>query len=247
MIKRLSNPTAAPFTDHDASGLQNFAEGDVVIVAVHVEGGSAADPQYTIVAGQEAADPDLGCDPPGHILDGEIAIDERLQGWERPCTRFLAWGEDRMKRQVLYLSVRADTDETLEQVATRVGHALGCTFAEGEHERWYAQVAYVFGLKLSLMGRTGIGGKNVAKLVSNVAEHGLIYAQDGSGRVERDRVDISSYIVDLLTTRTGLRWYQPTAEDRVAEGRAAARFDDWLGGVGAEGWTSNDEERFGDW
>ncbi|WP_433328245.1 hypothetical protein [Spirillospora sp. CA-294931] len=105
----------------------------------------------------------------------------------------------------------------------------------------------MFGLKVSLVGRAGVGGKNVAKLVTNVAERKLISAPDGSGRVERDRVDISPYIVDLLTMRTSLQWYQPTAEDRAAEGKAAARFDDWLGGVGAAGWTSEDEERFGDW
>lgn len=152
-----------------------------------------------------------------------------------------------MNRQAIYIDVRADTDEHPEQVAARVGRALDCTFTEGEHQRWYAQIAHVFGLRLALVGRAGIGGKKVAKLVSQVAEHGLLHAPDGSGRIERDRVDISPYIADLLTLRTGLRWYQPTAEDRAAENKAASRFDDFLGGVGAEPWTSDDEERFGDW
>jgi hypothetical protein len=60
-------------------------------------------------------------------------------------------------------------------------------------------------------------------------------------------VDISDYIVDLLTVRTGLQWYVPTAEDRKAEAKSAGRFDDWLGGLGGEAWSSDDEERFGDW
>ena len=150
--------------------------------------------------------------------------------------------EDGMKRQVIFLDVRVDTDETLEQVAARVGQALGCVFARGEFQRWYAQVAYVFDLKLSLVAEHGIGGKNVAKMVAAVAEEGFIYAPDGSGdTAEHDRVDISPYIVDLLTIRTGLQWYQPTEEDRAAEHEAARGFDDWLGGIGAEGWTSDDD------
>jgi hypothetical protein len=154
--------------------------------------------------------------------------------------------EEQMGRQVIELDVRADTDEALTDVAALVGQALDCTFAEGEYQRWYAQVAFVFGLKLSLSGRAGIGGKKVAKLVSNIGEPGLKHAPDGS-RIERDSVDISDYIVDLLTVRTGLQWYVPTAEDRKAEAKSAGRFDDWLGGLGGEAWSSDDEERFGDW
>lgn len=157
-----------------------------------------------------------------------------------------------MKRQKIYFSVRVDTDETpepvqaLEQVAARVGQAMNCTFAEGEFQRWYAQVADVFGLRLAVTGVGGVGGKNVAKLVGSVAEKGFRYAPDGSGLAEIDRVDISAYVVDLLTIRTGLQWYQPTEEDLAAERKAAAGFDDMLGGVGTQGWTSADEERFGD-
>ncbi|MEU4999358.1 hypothetical protein [Streptomyces sp. NPDC021622] len=158
------------------------------------------------------------------------------------------------KRQKIHFSVRVDTDETperpvkaLEQVATSVGRALNCTFAEGEFQRWYAQVADVFGLKLSVAGVGGIGGKSVAKLVGAVAEKGFRYAPDGSGQVEYDRVDISAYMVDLLTIRTGLEWYQPTPEDLAAERGAAGRFDDRLGQVSPQGWTRDDEEKFGDW
>lgn len=152
-----------------------------------------------------------------------------------------------MGRQVINLDVRADTTEALEHVAALVGQALNCAFAEGEHQRWYAQVASVFGLKLSLVGRSGIGGKHVAKLVSKIDEPALIHAPDGGGRIEHDDADISAYIADLLTVRTGLHWYLPTAEDRAAEAKAAARFDDYLGGVTGGGWSSADEERFGDW
>jgi hypothetical protein len=157
-----------------------------------------------------------------------------------------------MKRQKIHFSVRVDTDETLEtvkaleQVAAGVGRALNCTFAEGEFQRWYAQVADVFGLKLSVAGVAGVGGKSVAKLVGEVAEKGFLFAPDGSDDVEYDRVDISAYLVDLLTIRTGLRWYRPTDDDLAAERKAAAGFDDMLGGVGTQGWTSADEERFGD-
>lgn len=151
-----------------------------------------------------------------------------------------------MKRQKLYFSARLDTDEALDQVAARVGQALNCTFAEGEFQRWYAEVADVFGLKLAVAGVGGIGGKNVAKLVGSVAERGFRYAPDGSGLAEIDRVDISAYIVDLLTIRTGLPWYQPTPGDLDAERGAAGRFDDMLGGVGTQGWTAADEEKFGD-
>ncbi|WP_034267011.1 hypothetical protein [Actinospica robiniae] len=130
-----------------------------------------------------------------------------------------------MARQIIELDVRADSTQKLEHVAALVGQALNCTFAEGEHQRWYAQVAFVFGLKLSLVGRSGIGGKQVAKLMSNIGEPRLIHAPDGS-RIELDEVDISAYIADLLTVRTGLQWYLPTAEDRLERpaglsGRAA--------------------------
>ncbi|MEO3824836.1 hypothetical protein [Actinomadura sp. B10D3] len=152
-----------------------------------------------------------------------------------------------MKRQAIYLDVRADTDEHPGQVAARVGRALDCTFAEGEHLGWYAQIAHVFGLKLVLVGRAGIGGKNVIKVTSQLAEADFLRTPDGNGRFEQDRVDISPYITVLLTLRTGLLWYQPTAEDRAAENKAASRFDDFLGGVGTDSWTSDDEERFGDW
>lgn len=137
-----------------------------------------------------------------------------------------------MERQDIHLDIRVDTAEELEHVAERVGKALNCTFAEGEFQRWYAQVATVFGLKLALVGVTGVGGKEVAKLVGEVAEEGFLYAPDGSDQVEYGRVDISSYVVDLLTIRTGLRWYRPTAEDYAAERDAAGGFDDRLGGVG---------------
>ncbi|TDC92333.1 hypothetical protein E1161_13230 [Saccharopolyspora aridisoli] len=158
-----------------------------------------------------------------------------------------------MKPQKIHLDIRVDTDETmktveaLEQVAASVGQALNCTFVEGEFQRWYAQVAYVFGLKLSVVGVAGIGGKDVAKLVGSVIEKGFRYAPDGSGLAEIERVDISDYMVDLLTIRTELQWYRPTPEDRAAERAAAGRFDDMLGGVGPRGWTTDDEEKFGDW
>jgi hypothetical protein len=135
----------------------------------------------------------------------------------------------------------------LEQVAAGVGQALNCAFVRGEFQRRYAQVADVFGLKISLVRVGGIGGKKVAKLVASVAEKGFRYAPDGSGLAEIERVDISAYMADLLTIRTGLQWYQPTPEDYAAERAAAAGFDDWLGGVGAPGWSKDDEEKFGDW
>lgn len=154
-----------------------------------------------------------------------------------------------MGRQVIFINVRTDTEAgdkgKLEHIASLVGQALNCTFAEGEYERWYAQLAFVFGLEVALVGRAGIGGKKVAKLVANVDERKLYTAPDGS-LIEHDRVDISEYIVDLLTARTGLQWYVPTAEDRMAEGKASARFDDWLGGVGGGGWSNDDEEHFRD-
>lgn len=125
-----------------------------------------------------------------------------------------------------------------------MGQALNCTFAEGEYQRWYAQVASVFGLKLSLVGRSGVGGKDVAMLVSSIDEPRLEQVPDGS-RIDYESVDVSSYIADLLTVRTGLRWYLPTAEDRAAEGIAAWQLYDFLGGVGGEPWSSADEERFG--
>ncbi|WP_406631923.1 hypothetical protein [Amycolatopsis sp. WGS_07] len=134
----------------------------------------------------------------------------------------------------------------MPQVAARVGRALGCAFARGEFARWPAQVADVFGLRISLQGVGGIGGKNVAKLVGEVNEDGFLYAPDGSDDVDYERADISDYVVDLLTIRTGLRWYRPTDADYAAEHEAARGLDDWLGGIGSEGWTSADEERFGD-
>ncbi|MFC0111704.1 hypothetical protein [Kibdelosporangium aridum] len=134
------------------------------------------------------------------------------------------------KRQVIHLDVRADTDETLEQVATRVGQALNCTFAEVEQPKnWYPHVAEVFGLKLRLIGVVGIDRKKVAKLVGYVSDRGFYVS--GKGLSEHDQVDISAYIADLLTMRTGLQWYRPTAEDRAAEGRWASAYDDWLGGI----------------
>ncbi|MFD1051676.1 hypothetical protein ACFQ1S_42050, partial [Kibdelosporangium lantanae] len=115
----------------------------------------------------------------------------------------------RAKWHKIRFSARVDTDETMKQVAARVGQALGCTFAKGEFQRWYAEVAYVFGLKISIIGVGGVGGKNVAKLVGEVSEHAFRYAPDGSDDVDHERVDISAYVVDLLTVRTGLRWYRP--------------------------------------
>lgn len=136
-----------------------------------------------------------------------------------------------MKRHEIHLDVRADTDEGLEQVAERVGQALNCAFAEGEFQDWYAQVANVFGLALVLVAANGVGGKKVAKLMGEVDEEDVLHSSDGSDQVEYDRVDISSYVVDLLTIRTGLRWYRPTAEDYAAEREARSGFDNWLGGL----------------
>jgi hypothetical protein len=139
--------------------------------------------------------------------------------------------EKSMKRQKIHLDMRVDTDEKTTQVAVWVGQALNCTFTRGEFQRWYAQVAHVLGLKLSVVGVTGIGGKRVVKLVGEVAEEGFLYAPDGSDWIEYDRVDISAYVIDLLTMRTELRWYSPSSEDYVAERNAARGFDDWLGGT----------------
>jgi hypothetical protein len=151
-----------------------------------------------------------------------------------------------VRRQKIRFSARLDTDEDMPQIAARLGQALGCAFTRGEFARWPAQVADVFGLRISVMGVGGIGGKNVAKLVGEVGERGFLYAPDGSDDVEYERVDISDYVVDLLTIRTGLPWYRPTDADYAAEREAARGLDDWLGGVGSQGWTSADEERFGD-
>jgi hypothetical protein len=151
-----------------------------------------------------------------------------------------------MKRQEISFSARVDTDEELEQVATRVEQALNCMFAEGEFQRWYAQVANVFGLKISVSGVWGIGGKKVAKLYGEVAEKGFLYAPDGSDDVEYDRLDISAYVVDLLNIRTGLQWYRPTPEDYAAERRAARGFDDMLGGVGSQRSATDAEKKFGE-
>jgi hypothetical protein len=151
-----------------------------------------------------------------------------------------------MKRQKIRFSARMDTDEELEQVATRVGQALNCTFAEGEFQEWYAQVADVLGLEISVSGVFGIGGKKVAKLYGEVAEKGFLYAPDGSDDVEYDRLDISAYVVDLLNIRTGLQWYRPTPEDYAAERRAARGFDDMLGGVGSQRSATDAEKKFGE-
>jgi hypothetical protein len=151
-----------------------------------------------------------------------------------------------MRRQKISFSARVDTDEELEQVAARVGRALNCTFAEGEFQRWYAQVANVFGLEISVSGVGGIDGKKVAKLCGEVAEEGFLYAPDGSDDVEYDRVDISAYVADLLTIRTGLQWYRPTPEDYAAERAAARGFDDMLGGVGSRRSATDDEKKFGE-
>jgi hypothetical protein len=151
-----------------------------------------------------------------------------------------------MKRQEISFSARVDTDEELEQVAARVGQALNCPFVEGEFQRWYAQVADVLGLKISVSGVSGIGGKKVAKLYGEVAEEGFLYAPDGGDAVESDQVDISAYVVDLLTIRTGLQWYRPTPEDYAAERRAARVFHDMLGGVGSQGSATGDVKKFGE-
>ncbi|SFO66574.1 hypothetical protein SAMN04489713_108234 [Actinomadura madurae] len=151
-----------------------------------------------------------------------------------------------MKRQIIHFDVRADTDEHPGQVAAQVGQALDCTFTEGEHLGWYAQLAYAFGLKLVLVGRAGIGGKKVIKLTSQLATGDFLRTPDGNARYEQDRVDISPYMTALLTLRTGRRWYQPTPEDRAAENKAASRFDDFLGGVGTNPWTTVEEEYYGD-
>jgi hypothetical protein len=150
-----------------------------------------------------------------------------------------------MKRQKIHFSVRLDTEESLERVATRIGQALNCTFVEGEFQGWYAQVAHVLGLKISVSG-VDLGGKKVARLVGAVAEEGFLYAPDGSDDVEYDRVDISAYVVDLLTIRTGLQWYRPTREDRAAEGRVVAEFDDVLGGVSSQASVTDDDKRLGE-
>nr|CEL16526.1 hypothetical protein [Kibdelosporangium sp. MJ126-NF4] len=146
-----------------------------------------------------------------------------------------------MKRQEVYIDVRTDTSETMEHMAAHVGQALDCTFTRGEFQRRRAQVAYALGLKLSLVRVRGTGRKKVAKLVGDVAEDGFLYAPDGSDQVEYDRVDISAYIVDLLTIRTGLHWYRPTTEDYAAEQKEAGAYDDWLGGAGPQ--TTIDEEK----
>ncbi|SER36876.1 hypothetical protein SAMN05216188_110279 [Lentzea xinjiangensis] len=151
-----------------------------------------------------------------------------------------------MKRQKISFNARVDTDEALDQVATRVGQALNCTFAEGEFQRWYAEVAHVFGLKISISGVVGIGGKKVAKIVGGVAEEGFLYAPDGSDDVEYDRVDISAYVVDLLTIRTGLEWYRPSPEDLAAEREAARGFDDMLGGVSSSRSNTGEEKKLDD-
>nr|WP_042185109.1 hypothetical protein [Kibdelosporangium sp. MJ126-NF4]CEL16527.1 hypothetical protein [Kibdelosporangium sp. MJ126-NF4]CTQ90480.1 hypothetical protein [Kibdelosporangium sp. MJ126-NF4] len=135
-----------------------------------------------------------------------------------------------MKRQVLHLDVRADTTETKDEVAARVGRALNCAFTEVERPKnHYPRVATVLGLELRLTDERGINRKSVVKLDGYVTERG--FRTPGRGLGEHASVDISAYIVDLLTMRTGLQWYRPTAEDRAAEGKASAAYDDWLGGV----------------
>jgi hypothetical protein len=146
-----------------------------------------------------------------------------------------------MKRHVINISVRVDTEEPIEQTAARVGQALGCTFAEVEYQKnRHGHVAYVLGFRLRLEWAQGIGRKAVTRLTGIINDKDVRNAPDGAGSAENVDADISPYIVDLLTMRTGLRWYQPTAEDVLFENRVSAAYDDWLGGVGSE-WTQSYE------
>src|SRR5687768_5619104 len=102
-----------------------------------------------------------------------------------------------MKRTVLHFNVRRYSEIPLDEMATKVGEALGCTFHEGTINKTEAFVAHFLGLKVHLYDWLGLGDRVVFILASALAEDRLLDRSHGEN-VDLAIQEISSAIADLL-------------------------------------------------
>lgn len=108
----------------------------------------------------------------------------------------------------------------LDGVAESVGRVLGCEFEDEEIEKVPSKVARMLGLRLSLQPWS-VSGSPIIRFRGVVDAISMI-ERDGAGDMPSfTTIDVGDYLVDLLGLTTGLDWYVPSFDDRVAENETA--------------------------
>jgi hypothetical protein len=105
-------------------------------------------------------------------------------------------------------------------VAASVGEVLCCEFEDEEIEKIPSKVARVLGLRLSLQPWSVTGSPIIR--FRGVVDVIAMIERDGAGIMPSfTTIDVGDYLVDLLGLTTGLDWYVPSFDDRVAENETA--------------------------
>jgi hypothetical protein len=130
-----------------------------------------------------------------------------------------------MRRTIVDFAVRTTADLPLNTLAAELERALSCSFRDGRYHGVPALVADVIGLEVALLHWGGVGGRPIFRLDGEVQDPRFVDVPPGE-TLEIDALDISPYLADVLTIRTGHDWYVPTDVDRAAEQEHAKLIDE---------------------
>lgn len=122
------------------------------------------------------------------------------------------------RRTVLGFELRNTEKVLAEELAERVGRALGIALTKGEYQQFSAYVGSAFGMTIAMFPWGGPGNTMLHVLEGSVQDAAFVMFPNDT--VERaKRLDISDAVADLLSVRGGGSWHRPTLEERRAHTR----------------------------
>jgi hypothetical protein len=127
-------------------------------------------------------------------------------------------------RTTLTFDLRTVATQPIEVVAQSVADVLGCTFQEEEIEKIPSLAARVLGLKISLQPWS-VHETRIFRLHGAIGDTRILQRIDGRAPSVTS-IDISPYVMDLLTTHTDIEWYFPTRDDYLEESETARQLDE---------------------
>jgi hypothetical protein len=136
----------------------------------------------------------------------------------------LARNEVPPHRTTIAFDLRTAADGSLESAASLVAGVLGCTFHEEDVEKVRSMVAELFGLTVSLQPWS-IDDQLIYRLRGGIADTRIVRRVEGRAPSVTE-IDISPYVLDLLTASGEAIWYIPTRDDHLREAETGAALDD---------------------
>lgn len=143
--------------------------------------------------------------------------------WQNDATR-KPMPEPAPHRTHLMFDLRTTLSRPLAEVAEVVARTLSCEFQEEDVEKVSSLVANVMGLEIVLQPWS-VHDRRIVRLRGQIS--GPLLAQRVDGHAPSvTRIDISPYLLDLLTLSTDLDWYLPNRDDELAESETARQLYD---------------------